>query len=75
MKKEEGVSEEVCGRSKDGEGSKELLRQLLKEKTSHITTLPASHAALGAHRQSSNESVHSEEEDRPCLHGNIVRKG
>lgn len=72
MKKEEGVSEEVCGRSKDGEGSKELLRQLLKEKTSHVTTLPA---ALGAHRQSSNESVHSEEEDRPCLHGNIVRNG
>lgn len=75
MKKEEGVSQEVCGRSKDGDGSKELLRQLLKEKTSHITTLPTGHAALAAHRQSSNDSVHSEEEDRPCFHGNIVRNG
>lgn len=69
------MSEEVCGRSKDGDGSKELLRQLLKEKTSHITTLPASHTPLATHRQSSHESVHSEEEDRPCFHGNIVRNG
>lgn len=75
MKKEEGMSEEVCGRSKDGDGSKELLRQLLKEKTSHITTLPTSHTPLATHRQSSNESVHSEEEDRTCFHGNIVRNG
>eukprot|EP00066_Takifugu_rubripes_P017212 XP_011606478.1 PREDICTED: histone-lysine N-methyltransferase 2C-like [Takifugu rubripes] len=69
--KKEAEAEEVCGRSKDGDGSKELLRQLLKEKTSHITTLPTSHTSLATHRQSSNESVHSEDDDRPCLHGNI----
>lgn len=78
MKKEEGVAEEVlspavCGRSKDGDGSKELLRQLLKDKTSHIMTLPTNHTPPAAHRQSPNESILSEEEDRPCFQGNIVR--
>lgn len=75
MKKEEGAAEEVCGRSKDGDGSKELLRQLLKEKTAHVMTLPTSHTPLATHRQSSNESIHSEEENRPFCHGNIVRNG
>lgn len=76
--KEEGVAEELycpglCG-SQDGDGSKELLRHLLKEKASHIITLPTGHAPPAAHRPSSNDSIHSEEEDTPCSHGNIVRK-
>lgn len=80
MKKEEGVAEELfspalCGGSKDGDGGKELLRHLLKDKASHLMTLPTSHAPPAACRQSSNESIHSEEEDRPCSRGNIVRRG
>lgn len=80
VKKEEGGAEEVfspalCGAAKDGDGGKELLRHLLKDKTSHIMALPTSHAPPAACRQSSHESIHSEEEDRPCSHGNIVRRG
>lgn len=80
VKKEHGVVEEVfspvlCGGSKDGDGSKELLRHLLKDKTSHIMTLPTSRIPPAAHRQSSNDSIHSEEDDRPGSHGNIVRRG
>uniref|UniRef100_H3D7P3 Lysine methyltransferase 2C n=1 Tax=Tetraodon nigroviridis TaxID=99883 RepID=H3D7P3_TETNG len=76
VKKEEGGAEEVfspalCGGSKDGDGGKELLRHLLKDKTSHIMPFPTSHAPPAACRQSSNESIPSEEEDRPRSHGNI----
>lgn len=72
---EEGFSPALCGGSKDGDGGKELLRHLLKDRASHIMTLPTSHAPPAACRQSSNESIHSEEEDRPRSHGNIVRGG
>lgn len=80
VKKEEGGAEEVfspalCGGSKDGDGGKELLRHLLKDKTSHIMPFPTSHAPPAACRQSSNESIPSEEEDRPRSHGNIVSRG
>lgn len=79
VKKEEAGTEEVfspalCGGSKDGDGGKELLRHLLRDKASHIMTLPTGHAPSAACRQSSNESIHSEEDDRPCSHGNMVRR-
>lgn len=78
MKKEEGVMKEpfspaLCGGDKDGDGGKELLRHLLKDKTARIITCPTGHAPPAACKHSSNESIHSEEEDRPCSHGNAVR--
>lgn len=59
-----------------GDGGKELLRHLLKDKASPATTpSPTGHAPPTARRQLSNESVRSEEEDRPGSHGNMVRRG
>lgn len=61
---------------KDGDGGKELLRHLLKDKTSPASTpSPTSQAPPPARRQLSSESVRSEEEDRPGSHGNMVRRG
>lgn len=71
---EELLSPAPCGGGKDGDGSKELLRHLLKDKTAHVITYPTGHAPSAACRHSSNDSIHSEEEDRPCSHGN-VRQG
>ncbi|TDG97613.1 hypothetical protein EPR50_G00228120 [Perca flavescens] len=52
-----------------GDGGKELLRHLLKDKTSPATTpSPTGQAPPTARRQLSNESVRSEEDD----HGNMV---
>lgn len=64
------------GGGKDGDGGKELLRHLLKDKTSPATTpSPTAQATPTARRQLSNESVRSEEEDRPGSHSNVVRRG
>lgn len=71
---EELLSPAPCGGGKDGDGGKELLRHLLKDKTAHVITYPTGHAPSAACRHSSNDSIHSEEEDRPCSHGN-VRQG
>ncbi|KAG8009692.1 Histone-lysine N-methyltransferase 2C [Nibea albiflora] len=61
------------GGGKDGDGGKELLRHLLKEKTSPATTPSPTHQAPPtAHRQLSNESIRSEEDDRPGSHGNML---
>lgn len=58
-----------------GDGGKELLRHLLKDKTSPATTpSPTGQAPPIARRQLSSESVRSEEEDRPGSHGNVVRR-
>lgn len=81
MKTEEGGGEGFSSPSplhggKDGDGGKELLRHLLKEKTSPPTTpSPTRQTPPTARRQLSNESVRSEEEDRPGSHGNMVRRG
>lgn len=62
--------------SRDGDGGKELLRHLLKDKTSPATTpSPTIQAPPIPRCQLSNESVRSEEEDRPGSHGNMVRRG
>ncbi|XP_035533246.1 histone-lysine N-methyltransferase 2C-like, partial [Morone saxatilis] len=56
-----------------GDGGKELLRHLLKDKTSPAATpSPTGQAPPSARRQLSNESARSEEEDRPGSHGNMV---
>ncbi|GAA6231360.1 histone-lysine N-methyltransferase 2C-like isoform X3, partial [Lates japonicus] len=61
------------GGGKDGDGGKELLRHLLKDKTSPATTpLPTGQATPTARCQLSNESIRSEEEDRPGSHSNVV---
>lgn len=63
VKMEEGVVSPSC---KEGDGGKELLRHLLKDKGSPSTTSsPTGQAALAARRQLSNESVQSEDEDMP----------
>ncbi len=63
------------GGGKDGDAGKELLKHLLKDKTSRAATpSPTSQAPPTAHRQLSSESVRSEEEDRPDSHGNMVRR-
>lgn len=81
VKTEESVGEEpsspssLPGGGKDGDGGKELLRHLLKDKTSPGPTLsPTSQAPPTARRQLSSDSVRSEEEDRPGSHGNMVRR-
>ena len=59
-----------------GDGGKELLRHLLKDKTSPAITLSYTvQASPSACRQLSNESVRSEEEDMPGSYGNVVRRG
>lgn len=82
VKMEEGSGEgfpspsPLHGGGKDGDGGKELLRHLLKDKTSPATTpSPTGQAPPTARRQLSNESVRSEEEDRPGFRGNMVRRG
>lgn len=66
-------SSPLQGGSKDGDGSKELLRHLLRDKTSPASTpSPTGQAALAARRQLSNDSVRSEEEERPGSHSNMV---
>nr|XP_046227874.1 histone-lysine N-methyltransferase 2C-like isoform X2 [Scatophagus argus] len=79
VKLEEGMGEGFSSPSllheggKDGDGGKELLRHLLKDKTSPATTpSPTDQAPTTTHRQLSIESVRSEEEDRPGSHGNTV---
>lgn len=77
MEEGEGFSSPspLHGGGKDGDAGKELLRHLLKDKTSPTPTpSPNSQAPPIARRQLSNESVRSEEEDRPGSHGNMVRK-
>lgn len=57
-----------------GDAGKELLRHLLKDKTSPANTpSPTPQAPLTARRQLSSDSIRSEEEDRPGSHGNMVR--
>lgn len=81
VKMEDGAGEgfsssPLQGGGKDGDGGKELLKHLLKDKTSPATTpSPTSQAPPTACRQLSCESVRSEEEDRPGSHGNMVRRG
>ncbi|KAM8731510.1 histone-lysine N-methyltransferase 2C isoform 5-T5 [Acanthopagrus schlegelii] len=79
VKMEEGGGEgfsspsPLHGGGKDGDAGKELLRHLLKDKTSPTPTpSPNNQAPPTACRQLSNESVRSEEEDRPGSHGNMV---
>ncbi|KAK2859759.1 hypothetical protein Q5P01_004379 [Channa striata] len=56
-----------------GDVGKELLRHLLKDKTSPANTpSPTTQALLAAHRHLSSDSVRSEDEDRPGSHGNLV---
>ncbi|XP_042370329.1 histone-lysine N-methyltransferase 2C-like, partial [Plectropomus leopardus] len=56
-----------------GDGGKELLRHLLKDKTSPATTpSPTAQTPPAARRQLSNDSVRSEEDDRPGSRGNMV---
>ncbi|XP_034415694.1 histone-lysine N-methyltransferase 2C-like isoform X10 [Cyclopterus lumpus] len=57
-----------------GDGGKELLRHLLKDKMSpaKMPPSPTSQAPPIARRQLSNESVRSEEEDRTGSHVNVV---
>ncbi|XP_060950226.1 histone-lysine N-methyltransferase 2C-like [Limanda limanda] len=56
-----------------GDGGKELLRHLLKDKMSNAITLSYTvQAPPPACRQLSNESVRSEEEDKPGSYGNVV---
>ncbi|XP_043959917.1 histone-lysine N-methyltransferase 2C isoform X2 [Gambusia affinis] len=56
--------------SHGGDGGKELLRHLLRDKTSPVTMTTPSRPA--AHRQLSNDGVRSEEEDEPGFRGNMV---
>lgn len=76
VKTEESVGEEPSSPSSlHGDGGKELLRHLLKDKISPGPMLsPTSQAPPTARRQLSNDSVRSEEEDRPGSHGNMVRR-
>ncbi|XP_040921273.1 histone-lysine N-methyltransferase 2C isoform X2 [Toxotes jaculatrix] len=61
------------GGGKDGDGGKELLRHLLKDKTSPATTpSPTGKATPTARRQLTNESARSEEEDRTGSCSNVV---
>ncbi|XP_014874682.1 histone-lysine N-methyltransferase 2C isoform X3 [Poecilia latipinna] len=55
--------------SHGGDGGKELLRHLLRDKTSPVTMTTPSRPA--AHCQLSNDGVRSEE-DEPGFHGNMV---
>ncbi|XP_069576340.1 histone-lysine N-methyltransferase 2C [Brachyistius frenatus] len=56
-----------------GDGGKELLRHLLKDKTSPATTpSPTGLALPTARHQLSNDGVRSDEEDGPGSHGNMV---
>nr|XP_054592167.1 histone-lysine N-methyltransferase 2C isoform X4 [Nothobranchius furzeri] len=58
-----------------GDVGKELLRHLLKDKTSPLTALTAARQAHPiAHRQLSSDSLRSEEEE-PGSHGNMVMTG
>ncbi|XP_078100895.1 histone-lysine N-methyltransferase 2C-like isoform X2 [Sander vitreus] len=75
-----GVKMEACGGDAvfspsppyGGDGGKELLRHLLKDKTSPATTpSPTGQAPPTARRQLSNDSVRSEDDD----HGNMVTMG
>ncbi|XP_028288299.1 histone-lysine N-methyltransferase 2C-like isoform X3 [Parambassis ranga] len=56
-----------------GDGGKELLRHLLKDKSSPATTpSPTGLIPPAACRQLSNDSMRSEEEDGPGFHGKMV---
>ncbi|KAM6971552.1 LOW QUALITY PROTEIN: histone-lysine N-methyltransferase 2C-like [Tautogolabrus adspersus] len=71
VKMEEGGGDGFS--SPSGDGGKELLRHLLKDKGSPTTTpSPSGQAPPTARRQLSSESVRSEEEERPGSHGNMV---
>ncbi|KAM7369521.1 hypothetical protein PAMP_010840 [Pampus punctatissimus] len=75
VKIEEGedFSTPLHGGGKEGDGGKELLRHLLKDKASPATTpSPTSQAPPAARRQVSSENIRSEEEDGPVSHGNMV---
>ncbi|XP_069368224.1 histone-lysine N-methyltransferase 2C-like isoform X3 [Paralichthys olivaceus] len=79
VKMEEGEGEgfsspsPLHGWGKEGDGGKELLRHLLKDKMSPAITPSLTGQALpNARRQLSNESVRSEEEDKPGSYGNVV---
>ncbi|XP_044195043.1 histone-lysine N-methyltransferase 2C-like isoform X6 [Thunnus albacares] len=76
VKMEEGdgfCSSPLHGGGKEGDGGKELLRHLLKDKASPATTpSPTGQVPPAARRQLSNESIRSEEEDRPGSHGNVM---
>ncbi|KAM4718655.1 histone-lysine N-methyltransferase 2C-like isoform 3-T3 [Anableps anableps] len=59
--------------SQVGDGGKELLRHLLRDKTSPVTTpSPTRPAPPTAHRQLSSDSVRSEEEEEPGFHDTTV---
>ncbi|XP_034021214.1 LOW QUALITY PROTEIN: uncharacterized protein LOC117505783 [Thalassophryne amazonica] len=55
-----------------GDTGKELLRHLLKDKTSRGTTPSPSRQAPPTCRQLSTDSVQSEDEEDPGSHGNVV---
>ncbi|CAB1432000.1 unnamed protein product [Pleuronectes platessa] len=79
VKMEEGEGEVFSSLSPlhggGGDGGKELLRHLLKDKTSPAITLSYTvQAPPSACCQLSNESVRSEEEDKPGSYGNVVRR-
>lgn len=79
VKMEEGGSQAFSsssplhGGGKEGDGGKELLRHLLKDKTSPATTPTG--LAPPARRQLSTDSIQSEEEEGPGSYGNMVSRG
>ncbi|XP_031616289.2 histone-lysine N-methyltransferase 2C isoform X5 [Oreochromis aureus] len=75
VKMEEGGAEPFSPTSphQGGDAGKELLRHLLRDKTSPANTpLPITQAPPIARRQLSSDGCRSEEEDVPGSHGNMV---
>ncbi|XP_041823896.1 histone-lysine N-methyltransferase 2C-like isoform X4 [Melanotaenia boesemani] len=74
VKMEESGGDGFSSPLQGGDGGKELLRHLLKDKTSSATTpSPTRQAPLTAQRQLSNDSIRSDE-DGPGFHGNMVTR-
>ncbi|KAM9839742.1 histone-lysine N-methyltransferase 2C-like [Aulostomus maculatus] len=72
----EVLSSPLHGGSRDGDGGKELLRHLLKEKTlPSKTPSPTSQIQPPARQQLSVESIRSEGEDGPGSHGYAMMMG
>lgn len=77
VKMEEGRAEPFSPTSphQAGDAGKELLRHLLRDKTSPANTpSPITQAPPIARRQLSSDGCRSEEEDAPGSHGNMVRR-
>lgn len=77
VKVEEGRAEPFSPTSphQAGDAGKELLRHLLRDKTSPANTpSPVTQAPPIARRQLSSDGCRSEEEDAPGSHGNMVRR-